>query len=86
MGVRRVVVHVDRLVLKGFHNTDSRAIGEAMRGELSRLLADPTMGERLASLGHASRIQGGKVNLTEDPKPRRSGITVARAIAKGISR
>jgi hypothetical protein len=86
VGVKRVVVHIDRLVLKGFRNVDSHAIGEGMRGELARLLADPTTGERLASLGHVPRIQAGKVNLTQDAKPRRSGISAARAIAKGISR
>ena len=84
--MKRVVVHIDRLVLKGFRNADFHAIGEAMRGELARLLADPAAGERLASLGHVSRIQAEKVNLTPDATPRRSGISAARAIAKGISR
>ena len=84
--MKRVVVHIDRMVLKGFRNADSQAIGEGMRGELARLLADPVTGERLASLGHVSRIQAGKINFTEVAKPRRSGISAARAIAKGISR
>jgi hypothetical protein len=85
MGVKRVVVHIDRLVLKGFRNADSHAISEAMRGELARLLADPTTGERLASRGHVSGLDAGKVTLTHNAKPRRSGISAARAIAKGIS-
>ena len=84
--MKRVVVHIDRLVLKGFRNADSQAIGEGMRGELARLLADPTTGERLTSLGHVSSLHAGKVKLTQDAKPRRSGISAARAIAKGISR
>jgi len=86
MGVRRVVVHIDRLVLKGFRKADSHAIGEAMRSELGRLLADPVTRERLVSLGQVARIRAGKVNLTQDAEPRRSGISAARAIAKGISR
>jgi hypothetical protein len=84
--VKHVVVHIDRLVLKGFRNADSHAIGEGMRGELARLLADSTRGERLASLGDVSRIQAGKVNLTQHAKPRRSGISAGRAIAKALSR
>jgi hypothetical protein len=86
MGVKRVVVHIDRLLLKGFRNADSHAIGEGMRGELARLLADPMMGERLASLGHVSSLHAGKVKLAQDAKPQRLGISAGRAIAKGISR
>ncbi len=86
MGVKRVTVHIDRLVLTGFRNADSQAIGEGMREELARLLADPAAGERLASLGHVSRMRVGKVTLAQDAKPQRLGISAGRAIAKGISR
>jgi hypothetical protein len=79
-------VHIDRLVLKGFHDADSQAIGEGMRGELARFLADTPAGERLASLGHVSSMHVGKVKLAQETKPRGLGISVGRAIAKGISR
>ena len=84
--MKRVVVHIDRLVLKGFRNADSHAFSEGMRGELARLLADPATGERLGSLGHVSSLHTGKVRLAQDAKPHGSGISAARAIAKGISR
>ena len=84
--MKRVVMHIDRLVLKGFRHADSHAIGEAMRGELSRLLADPATGARLAALGHVSRLHAGKVKLTQDAKPQRLGVSAGRAIAKGLSR
>lgn len=83
--MKRVVVHIDRLVLKGFRNADAHAIGEGMRGGLTRLLADPTTDERLASLGHVSSLHAGKVTLTQDAKPQRFGISAGRAIAKGLS-
>jgi hypothetical protein len=86
MGMKRVVVHINRLVLKGFRKADSHAIGEGMRSELARLLADPVTGERLASLGDVSRMYAGKVKLTHDAKPQRFGISAGRAIAKGFSR
>ena len=86
MGMKRVVVHIDRMVLNGFRHADSHAIGEGMRGELARLLADPATGERLASLGHVSSLHVGKVRLAQDAKPQRLGISAGRAIAKGISR
>jgi hypothetical protein len=84
--MKRVIVHIDRMVLKGFRNTDAPAIGEGMRGELARLLADPATGERLASLGHVSSHDAGKVRLAQDAKPQRLGISAGRAIVKGISR
>jgi hypothetical protein len=83
--MKRVVVHIDRMVLRGFGNADAHAIGEAMRGELAGLLARPAMGERLAALGHVSSMDAGKVRLAHDAKPQRLGISAGRAIAKGIS-
>jgi hypothetical protein len=84
--MKRVFVDIDRMVLNGFHNADAHAIGEGMRGELVRLLADPATGGRLASLGHVSSLHAGKVRLAHDAKPQRLGISTGRAIAKGISR
>jgi hypothetical protein len=86
MGMKRVVVHIDRMVLSGFRGADAPAIGEGMRGELARVRADPATGERLASLGHVSSLHAGKVRLAKDAKPQRLGISAGRAIAKGISR
>jgi hypothetical protein len=82
----RVVVHIDRMVLKGFRNADSHTIVEGMRGELARLLARPETGARLASLGHVSSLDAGKVRLAQDAKPQRLGLAAGRAIAKEISR
>jgi hypothetical protein len=86
MGMRRVVVHIDRLVLNGFRDADPQAIGEGMRTELTRLLADPATGGRLASLGHVAGLHAGKIRLAPDARPRGLGISAGRAIAKGISR
>jgi hypothetical protein len=84
--MKRIVVHIDRMVLAGFRNADAHAIGEGMQGELARLLADPATGQRLASLGHTSSLHAGKVRLAPDVKPQRLGIAAGRAIARGISR
>jgi hypothetical protein len=83
--MKRVFVHIDRMVLNGFREADARAVGEGMRGELTRLLAAPAAAERLASLGHVSSLNAGKVRLAQDAKPQRLGISAGRAIAKGIS-
>jgi hypothetical protein len=65
MGMKRVVVHIDRMVLKGFRNADAHGIGEGMCGELGRLLAHPAANERLAALGHVSCLRAGKLTFTQ---------------------
>jgi hypothetical protein len=84
--MRRVLVHIERLVLKGFRDADAHAIGEGMRGELARALADPATGERLASLSHMSALHAGKVRLAPEVRPQLLGIAAGRALAKGILR
>lgn len=84
--MKRVVVHIDRMVLNGFRDADAHGIGEGMRGELARLLAEGGAGERLASLGHVSSLDAGKVRLAPDARPQRLGVSAGRAIVKGISR
>jgi hypothetical protein len=84
--MRRVVVHIDRMVLKGFGNADAQAVGNGIRTELAHLLADPATGERLASLGHVSSLHAGKIRFGHDTKPQGVGVSAGRAIAKGISR
>jgi hypothetical protein len=84
--MRRVVVHIDRMVLKGFGNADAQAVGEGMRTEFARLLARPATGEKLASLGHVPSLQAGQIRLGHDARPQAVGLSVGRAIAKGISR
>ena len=84
--MRRLVVHIDRMVLKGFSGADAQAIGEGMRTELARLLAHPATGGRLASLGHVSSLHAGKIRFAHDARPHGLGTSAGRAIAKGISR
>jgi hypothetical protein len=84
--MRRVVVHIERMVLRGFGNAGAHAIGDGVRTELARLLADPAAGQRLASLGQVSSLHAGKVKLAPDARPQQFGISAGRAIARGISR
>jgi len=82
----RVVLHIDRLVLRGLGDADAAGIGAGLQGELGRLLADRGGGSRLASFGHVASLNAGKVRLASDTKSRQLGISTGRAIAKGIAR
>ncbi len=84
--MRRIVVHVDRLVLKGFTAQDQRRFAENLEDELGRLLAKPVAVERLSFLRHALSIRVLKGDAPQGPMPASPGISAARAIAKGLCR
>jgi len=84
--MRRVVVHIDRLVLTGFGNEGAHALADGIRAEVARVLAEPASGKRLASLGHVSRVDVGKIRGAQDLTPQRLGLSAGRAIARALSR
>lgn len=84
--MNRVVLHVDQLVLKGVEQADRHRVAFDLQGELSRLLADPSVFGQLASLSHLSSMRVGKEGPAPGGQPERPGISAARAIARGLSR
>ena len=77
------MLHIDRLMFKGFDREERHRIAADLQGELGRLLADPATAGRLACLSHVSSIQVGKEDAGGG-KPERSGISAARAIVGGL--
>ena len=84
--MKRIVLHIDRLVLKGFGKDDPQRIAADLKMELVRLLTESAAAGRLASLTHGSSIRVGQEYVGRGGKPERSGISAARAIAGGLSR
>ena len=82
--MRRVFVHIDRLVLKGFRHEDRHALAEGLRGELGRQFAEPDALWHLVSRGDVSRLDVGEVRIESEAKPSRVGAQAARGIARGI--
>ena len=82
--MKRVVIHIDRLVLNGFRFDDRHAIAAGLQRELSRLLADPQAAQGLAGLGDISRLRVAHLPIALDSKPQRVGVQVAQAIGKEI--
>ena len=80
--MRRVVIHIDRLVLNGFRFEDRHAIAAGLQQELSRLLADPQAVQGLTGLGDISRLQVGRMHIAQSSKPQRVGAQVAQGIGK----
>lgn len=86
MVVKRVVVHIDRLVLNGFQRGDRSAIAAGLQSELGRLLSQPGAAERLGGIGNVERVRTGKIQVAPSAKPEATGASAARAITRGALR
>ena len=83
--MRRVIVQIDNLVLKGFRFEDRHAISAGLQEELSRLLVAPGIVQRLAQGGEIPRMRVGNVSIAANAKPQRIGIAAAQGISKGLT-
>ena len=84
--MKRVVVHIDRLVLKGFRHEDRHAIATGLEQELGRVFADREAVSLLRARGDVSRLQVGGVSVGQGWTPRRVGESVAQGIGKEIKK
>lgn len=84
--MKRVVVHIDGLVLRGFRHADRHAVSSGLRDELGRLLAQPGVAERVAALGSIARLTAAPVRAGTGVAPRAVGASAARAIGGAIDR
>ena len=84
--MKRVVVHIDSLVLKGFRHEDRHAIALGLQQELSRVLANAQASQDLTALGDRSRLQVGSLHIEHGAKPQHVGEKVARGIGKEMKR
>ena len=84
--MKRVVVHIDRLVLKGFRHEDRHAIAAGLQQELSRVFGDREAVENLSTAGDVSRLQVRGVQLEQGKKPQHIGENVAQGIGREIKK
>jgi hypothetical protein len=84
--VKRIVLHIDRLVLRGFHAADRDGIAQGLRAELGRLLADPASHERLGSTHHVPRIDAGRASVHASGDASQTGAAVGVAVGRGLTR
>lgn len=82
--MKRVVVHIDSLALKGFRYEDRYTVAAALQNELTRVLAAPEAAQQAASLGSVPRLRLGSVNLGADAKPHQVGAETGRAIGREL--
>ena len=82
--MKRVVLHIDQLVLKGARSADRFAIAESLRQELGRQLARPELARDLSARPSASRIQVGEVAIPDGSRSEQVGTQLGRGIARGL--
>ena len=82
--MRRVVVNIDSLVLKGFRYEDRFVIAAAVRDELSRVLSAPESARQIAALGRIPRMRIATVTVNANAKPQQVGVATGRAVGKGL--
>ncbi len=84
--MKRVVLHIDSLVLKGFRHEDRHGIAEGLQNELAQLLSDPQSAQQLMVIGDVSRLRVGSIQIGQSSKPLHVGVKAARAIGKGMKK
>jgi hypothetical protein len=83
--MNRVRVTIDKLVLNGTDPHGGRALADALRLELSRVLADPTSRTSWARASHTPILRLGRMPLERGAAGACVfGGGVARAIGRGI--
>lgn len=83
--MKRVVVHIDRLVLRGVVGGQDENFAHGLREELARQLADPQAVQQLAAGGNVARLRLGKVPIGDGADARQAGASIGRGIGKGVA-
>jgi hypothetical protein len=81
---RRIIVNVENLVLKGFHPEDRHAIAQGLQDQLTQLLSEPHMAQRLANHGSIPHLRVPPVTTGSNAKPQQIGRAAADGIGKGL--
>ena len=84
--MNRIVLHVDRLVLRGVADEHRDAVAEALRTSLAAALADPSAVARLRALGHLDALRVPAPSAGGDGSPAALGRAAADAVAGGLVR
>lgn len=80
----RIVVHIDRLVLRGVDRADAAAVTAAIHTELERLLARPGAAQGLAGTAGRSRVRTAPVRLGHGHSANVLGRAAAGRIVQGL--
>lgn len=78
-------LHIDELVLNGVPVSDRDALGDALRGELTRLLSAGALPAALTRSLHIPSLNAGALPVTSS-QPRALGTQVAQAVHRSLGK
>ena len=83
--MKRVVVHIERLVLRGFGEADRGELAQGLQETLAAELGQRGVAQRLSAPREVPRVDAGTVRIARGSRASRIGGDVAKAIVKGIT-
>ncbi|BAV06602.1 hypothetical protein SAMN05421788_107263 [Filimonas lacunae] len=80
-----VSVHIEELVLHGFHPADKKRIGVAVQKELTRLFRVQGIPPAFYNGGSVPAWQAAATTLTPGMPPRKAGRQIAQSVYAGFN-
>lgn len=80
----RIVLHIERLVLRGIDPHDAAALSRAVQSELQRLLAEPGSAAALTASGNRARVVSANLPLPASSNDRALGRAIAANLDRGL--
>ena len=84
--MRRVVVHIGRVSLRGLAAAEARTFGADLRAELVRLISQPAYAVRVDTWRDVSVLRTHGLGAVRHGDPARTGVIAARSIVRGMAR
>jgi hypothetical protein len=82
--MKRLVVHVERLVLNGFPRCEPAVLAESLQRELARRLSGSGAAALIARRSRVAHVAVPALQLPASVQPAQIGLQLARGIARGI--
>ena len=82
--MKRIELHIERVVLHGFSRSNAPAVRAALERELARLLRPGRVQPQWTQDRTIGRIDGGTMSATAKSPSPDVGLGIARAVHKGL--
>ena len=83
--MRNVEIHIEELILHGFHPADRQRIGEALEQELVRLASTQGISDGFSDDVHIPLLDGGSFQMGTGGRPETAGAGIARSLHRSIN-
>jgi hypothetical protein len=84
--MKRVILEVGQLVLRGVAPAEANAVMRAVRAELGRRLAEPGAADALSRVGHRAELSLAPIQIGSGANSRALGTAVGSSVAGGLAK